>query len=56
MLQSLLEFYENHPYEDVHTLSLMVVGILKAVAILKSVSVLLFVQFWGEVGFSFLSH
>lgn len=38
MLQALLDLYENHPHEDSHTVSLIVVGILKAVAVLKSVS------------------
>lgn len=37
MLQTLLDLYENHhPHEDMHTVSLMVVGILKVIAILKS--------------------
>lgn len=38
MLSTLLEYYDTHPQEDVHTVSLMIVGILKAVAILKCVS------------------
>lgn len=38
MLQTLLDLYENHPHEDTHTLALIVVGILKVAAILKSVS------------------
>ncbi len=38
MLHTLMNLYENHPQEDTHTTSLIVVGTLKAVAVLKSVS------------------
>jgi hypothetical protein len=39
MLETLLDLYDNHPHEDSLTVSLMVVGILKVSAVLKSVSV-----------------
>ena len=44
MQQTLLECYDCHPQEDTHTVSLIVVGILKAVAILKSVSVATYIN------------
>ena len=40
MLHTLFGCYDSHPHEDTHTLSLIVAGILKAVAVLKSVSLL----------------
>lgn len=41
MLQTFLEYYDIHPQEDLQTISLMVVGILKAVAVLKQVRMIM---------------
>ena len=40
MLGTLLDMYECHPHEDMTSISLIVLGILKATAILKLVSAL----------------
>ena len=37
MLGTLLDLYDRHPQEDMYSISLIVLGILKAAAILKLV-------------------
>jgi len=39
MLTSFMKFYDHHPQEDSSIQSLLVVGILKATAVLKSVRI-----------------
>ncbi len=40
MLGSLLHLYDSHPHEDVSTLALIVLGTVKAAAVLKTVRLL----------------